>query len=412
MIFTRRRVEAFSEEQLRALGARSGVVIDSPEALRVGLGAVVDTLELPDGLTGAPDTVALFSRHRLTGDAAPPGTGLVLFGALPFAPGSPGSLHLYEVMVTQFRDGPTWVTSAGGAPSLDEMLATVEVPSQETQTATSLSNHPSGATYAHNVARAVERLRHEELQKVVLARSVTGEVDEIIDPAAVAQRLRRRETICTIYAVSVGDGNRFVGASPELLVSCSRGEVRCHPLAGTIAIPPNINPDDYQKWLLGSAKNLREHSLLVEAVLETLSPLFDVVSADEAPSIVALRTVAHLGTWIRASHPVNDNATALDFVAALHPTAAVAGLPQAAAIAVIEELEEMSRGFYAGPIGWVDEAGDGEWWIAIRGVIMNGRQFEAWAGAGIVSESDPVAERQETKDKLSSILAAVLVDRL
>ncbi len=412
MRFRRYLSAPLSTETLRALGARQGAVVDSPDVLRVGLGSVVDSLVLEHGLSEATPIAAFFDQHHLEGPDAPAGTGLLLFASLPFDRSESGHLDLYEITVTRFRDGDTWVTICDNAPDLELMLAEAELPSQETQSATALTLRPSGEEYAHNVARAVERLRSGEMDKVVLARSVVGTVDEAIDPAAVAQRLRRRETRCTIYASSVPGGRRFVGASPELLVSRIDGDVLCHPLAGTIAIPPHIAPDDYQNWLLGSAKNLREHSLLVDAVTTLLAEHYAVVTADPTPSIVSLRTVAHLGTWIRAREATVALTNALDLIALLHPTAAVGGLPQQRALQVINELEGMSRGHYAGPVGWIDEKGDGEWWIAIRGVMLEGRDFEAWAGAGIVSESDPVAEREETKDKLASILAAVLVDRL
>ena len=96
----------------------------------------------------------------------------------------------------------------------------------------------------------------------------------------------------------------------------------------------------------------------------------------------------------------------------LHPTAAVGGIPRVAAYELLQRLESFERGHYAGPVGWVDQSGDGEFWIGIRGVLVDGADFEAWAGAGIVSESDPIAEREETRDKLASVLSSVLVDRI
>jgi isochorismate synthase EntC len=94
----------------------------------------------------------------------------------------------------------------------------------------------------------------------------------------------------------------------------------------------------------------------------------------------------------------------------LHPTSAVGGVPHQSAYELIRRLEPVDRGFYAGPLGWIDANGDGEWWIGFRGVLVSGAEFEAWAGAGIVSESDPIAEREETKAKLASFLSSVLVD--
>ena len=135
--------------------------------------------------------------------------------------------------------------------------------------------------------------------------------------------------------------------------------------------------------------------------------------ADAEPSIVALRTVAHLGTRVSArSADAKGAPDALDVLRLLHPTAAVGGMPRESAYEVITRLEQHDRGLYAGPVGWMDANGDGEWWIGLRGVLLEGRSFEAWAGAGIVSESDPIAEREETKDKLAVVLSSVLVERV
>jgi len=207
------------------------------------------------------------------------------------------------------------------------------------------------------------------------------------------------------------DQRRYVGASPELLLRRTGPHVVSHPLAGTIALPPNVAPDDYQTWLLGSTKNLHEHSVPVNEIVTALASVFDDVVAEPTPSIVTLRTLAHLGTWIRASNvDSTPGPDALEVLRLLHPTSAVGGVPRRSAYDLIQRLEQHDRGVYAGPLGWIDHNGDGEWWIGFRGVLVRGTEFEAWAGAGIVSESDPTAEREETKAKLLSVLSSVLVD--
>ena len=278
--------------------------------------------------------------------------------------------------------------------------------------ARSLSYRPTPEEYAHHVALAVELLRRKEIDKVVLARAVLGVVEDAIDCGALAQRLRVREPSCCIYSLPLSDGRRYVGASPELLVRRRGIGVTCHPLAGTIAIPSDVDPVDFHAWLLGSTKNLHEHALLVDDVVSTLSQYYDDIVADATPSIVTLRTVAHLGTWIQGH--ISDGGKAPDVVELLnllHPTAAVGGLPRQPAYELLSQLEPFDRGHYAGPVGWLDQQGDGEFWIGIRGVMIDGAHFEAWAGAGIVSESDPIAEREETRDKLSSVLSALVRER-
>jgi len=407
----RYRVSGLDRNAVRAAAARTGFLVEDPQILRAGLGDVLETVSLPDGLRGAVNFTTAFARFTVLGENSPHCAGLVAFAALPFNRVSPSSFSLCTVTIVIDSTGDAWVTGPEGF-DIWSVLDTCELPVQHTQVASSLTFNPSGDEYAHNVATAVEVLRSGSIEKVVLARSVRGTVDASIDPAAVAQRLKQREPLCTIYAMPLPDGQRFVGASPELLVSRHQGVARCHPLAGTIALPPHVAPDDYQKWLLGSGKNLHEHAVVANEVRSSLERFYEAVESDPTPSIMALRTVAHLGTWITGTSPRDASTSALDLVAALHPTAAVGGLPRDAAYRLITELETLDRGHYAGPVGWIDGNGDGEFWIGIRGVQLYDNHFVAWAGAGIVSESDPIAEREETRDKLASVLAAVLVDRI
>jgi isochorismate synthase len=336
----------------------------------------------------------------------------VAFGALPYDRRAPSQLVVHAVTLMQNNQGEAWCTSVDGV-ALSEVLVMEPSVDQSAQSASALKYVPSGEEFARSVAHAVEELRRGDLVKVVLARAVEGHTDHPIDPGSVAQHFRQREVRCTVYGLALGDGRRFVGASPELLVGRRSGDATCHPLAGTIALPPNVDPESYQSWLLGSGKNLYEHRVLVTEVVEQLTTRYHEVHADPQPTIVTLRSVAHLGTWIRAHHDsVGEAPDALDLVALLHPTAAVGGIPRDTALALQSRLEPEPRGFYAGPVGWCDQQGDGDWWIGIRGVELMGAQFRAMAGAGIVSESDPVAEREETRDKLASVMSSVLIDRI
>jgi len=413
MKFERRFISPQRLDSLRALGAREGWLVETPDVLRVGFGRVADQIVLSSGLDEPTNAALALQRHELFGDDGPAGTGVVAFATLPFDRNAPGELQIPEFCITQMTSGQAWLSSLEGSSGWQEMLSSVVPPTQETQSLRSLTFQPTPEEYAHNVALAVEILRRKEIDKVVLARAVLGSVPEPIDPAAIAQRLRRREPICTLYSLPCSEGRRYVGVSPELLVRRRGVEVQCHPLAGTIALPPNVAPDDYETWLLGSTKNLHEHVVVVDEIVQNLSNVYDDIDADAEPSIVTLRTVAHLGTWITAtSHSLFAAPDALEVLRMLHPTAAVGGIPRESASALIQRLEQHDRGHYAGPVGWMDAQGDGEWWIGIRGVLLRGREFEAWAGAGIVSESDPIAEREETKDKLASVLTSVLVDRV
>ncbi len=411
MKFLRRQIPPQSPQVLRALSARSGWLVESPEVLRCGFGGPVAELALGPGFDAT--SLTLREDYDVTGDPGPSGSGVVAFASLPFERHQPSALAIARFVITQTRTGEAWVTARSDSPSWEPLLDEVSLPTQEPQSIRSLAYLPTPEEYAHNVALAVEVLRRKELDKIVLARAVTGTVPEPIDPAALAQRLRSREPLCTIYSLPLPDGRRYVGASPELLARRTGATIQLHPLAGTIALPPNVAPDDYENWLLGSTKNLHEHGVLVHDLIERLSHAYEDLRADAFPSIVALRTVAHLGTWITGVHRGDSDAPdALEILGLLHPTAAVGGIPREPATRLIERLEPHARGHYAGPVGWVDLDGDGEWWLGIRGVMVRDTSFEAWAGAGIVSESDPIAEREETRDKLASVLSSLLLDRV
>jgi isochorismate synthase len=413
MKFVREEIAPVEWDRLRTLGARDGWLVETTDILRSGFGGAAITIALEGGLNPHTDAVALLRSHELSGADGPPGTGIVAFGTLPFDRNAPGKLDVPRYVITQTKDGRAWLTSLDGSPDYRESLVDVAVATQATQSLRSLTYQPTPDEYAHKVALAVEILRRKEIDKVVLARAVLGSVPEALDGAAIANRLRVREPICTIYSLPTTAGRRYVGASPELLVRRLGATFQCNPLAGTIALPPNEAPDDYMTWLLGSTKNLHEHGVLVDDLVQQLSNSYDEITADPNPSIVTLRTIAHLGTWVSGvRHDADSAPDALELLRLLHPTAAVGGIPRNDAYELIVRLEEHDRGHYAGPIGWVDANGDGEWWIGIRGVIIDGTHFEAWAGAGIVSESDPIAEREETKDKLAVVLSSVLVERV
>jgi isochorismate synthase len=411
--FQRSALGPLNRDSLRTVGARSGWLIETPDVIRVGAGRIVEHIELAGGLGATTSATVVLSRHELRGDDGPAGTGVVAFGALPFDRNATGTLAVPEFVFTQFASGESWLTTSSTQDAWRKLYDAVIAPTQETQRPSAVTFQPAPEVYARHVAHAVEILRRKEIDKVVLARAVLGTVPEPLDAAAIAQRLAQREPICTLYSLPTDDGRRFVGASPELLVRRRANTIECHPLAGTITLPENVSPDDYETWLLGSTKNLHEHALVVDEIVSNLSNVYDDITVDAEPSIVALRTIAHLGTRLSARWSGDEAAPdALDVLRMLHPTPAVGGMPRESAYELLRRLEEHDRGNFAGPVGWIDATGDGEWWIGLRGVLLRGNEFEAWAGAGIVSESDPFAEREETKDKLAVVLGSVLVDPL
>jgi isochorismate synthase len=206
-----------------------------------------------------------------------------------------------------------------------------------------------------------------------------------------------------------GPDGIILGASPELLVARHGPAVSCLPLAGTVARGDTARADaDAQGRLAGSEKDRAEHRYVVEAVAEALRPLCAEFTVPPQPSLVAFRSVAHLGTRIsgRLDAPVD----VLQLVDRLHPTPAVGGTPRAEALKVIADGEPDERGYWAGPVGWVDAAGDGEWMIGIRSARLDddGTVLTVRAGSGIVAGSDPDAEAAETNVKLAAVLDAAV----
>jgi len=253
------------------------------------------------------------------------------------------------------------------------------------------------------VAEAVRRIDAGDLTKVVLARELEVEADQPFDPVRLLAALRDAAPLSYAYCV---DG--FVGATPELLVSRVGDVVRAHPMAGTL--PRTGDPDaDARRAgdLLRSHKNRVEHQITIDMVHDTLLPWCSYLDAEPGPSIVAAGPVQHLATLVegRLSAPLPS---ALELVAALHPTPAVGGWPRDEALALQSELEDADRGRYAGPVGWVDANGNGVLGVGIRGVQLAGASARLFAGVGVVEGSDPVAELEETRAKARAVLSVLV----
>jgi isochorismate synthase len=271
---------------------------------------------------------------------------------------------------------------------------------------------PSPAGYAETVRTALERIRGGQVDKVVLARTLQLEaLDDWSVPELLAELVGRNPS-ATSLAVPLDDpadpkARWLVGATPELLLRRRGPSVLLRPLAGSI--PRSPEPDEDMRRsdaLMSSDKDRREHQFVVDAVVESLSPFCRTITAPE-PELVATPAVWHLATRITAL--LNDtDTTSVDLVAALHPTPAVGGSPRKQALKVIDEIEDLDRGCYAGAVGWQDVHGDGEWVVAVRCAEVSGRSLRIFAGAGIVEGSDPDAEVAETAAKMRTVLDAAI----
>src|SRR5262249_42433721 len=252
----------------------------------------------------------------------------------------------------------------------------------------------SAPEWEQAVGEAVRRITHSTLRKVVLARDLHASAENQIDVRVLLRRLAARYPGCYTFAC---DG--LVGATPELLISKDGWEVSSLVLAGTA--PRGASPEqdsDLARALLGSAKENEEHEYAAASLRDSLSPLCAAMYVTPRPELIRLPNVQHLGTRVRGT--LASPRSALALVAAVHPTAAVGGTPTDAAVEVIRELESMDRERYAGAVGWVDAAGNGEWGIALRCAQLDGNKARLFAGGGIVAGSDPAAELAETESKL------------
>ncbi len=398
---------------LIAIGARTGLLWSREQMHFAGIGKALQ-IQVPSIALVHQAAEQLADIHTDAASTATGyGTGPVAFGALPFDREQPGTLVVPEITLGSAPDGRRWVTVVTEDDvtiDLDRVMARVTaageraVPAGPEPTSFNLSSSLAPEIWRDEVVGfAKSRIAAGELDKAVLARELVLRTDSPIDPAQVIERLNRSFGNAILFSI---DG--FVGASPELLVSRIGDIVRAHPLAGTA--PRSSDPGEDQRSsarLLSSDKDRWEHRVTIEWLLNTLLPFCSFVDAEPEPTIVTLANVHHLGTRVegRLSSPA---ASALELVRALHPTPAVGGDPQDRALELIVALERMDRARYAGPVGWMDSAGNGEFAVGIRSAQLEGTEARLWAGVGVVNDSDPAAELRETRSKFQAMLSALL----
>ncbi|MGH3387854.1 MAG: isochorismate synthase [Actinomadura sp.] len=326
-----------------------------------------------------------------------PGSGPVAFGSFSFDPKSGDSVLIVPKAVLGRRDGQAWFTTIG-----DDTDPLTLVRPQAPPTALSWSDGTLTATrWTQAVAAAVERIREGRLGKVVLARDVNAVAGSPIDPRVLISRLAERFPACYTFACA-----GLVGATPELLIRRVGDQVDSLVLAGTSA--RGTDPaDDRERGerLFRSAKDREEHGYAADMVRDALAPLCAELTVPAEPRLLTLPNVIHLASPVHGR--LERERSVLDVVAALHPTPAVCGTPTDVAMDLIRELEVMDRGRYAGPVGWVDARGDGEWGIALRCAEIDGPRARLFAGCGIVADSDPQAELAEAQTKFRAMQYAL-----
>jgi isochorismate synthase len=323
----------------------------------------------------------------------------LLLGAIPFAAGRSGRLiaprHLTNARIPNL--------GAASDPAVRRVARTVRLA-------------PSGDGYRRRVAAVLQQINrgNGDLRKVVLGRRLTLEFDVPIDPLELIGHLQRDPQVTTfclpIHSGPDSDPEWFVGATPELLIAKAGARIHSEPLAGSARRHADPSLDRHAaEELARSDKDRREHAAVVEWIADRLSPYCRDLNLPSTPALTSTATMWHLGTSI--SGELRDPETSsLELAAVLHPTPAVCGLPYGLAMDAIAEQEPFDRGFYGGVVGWCSANGDGRWMVAIRCAEIAGSTARLFAGAGIVSGSDPGAEFDETSAKLVTLLQALGVD--
>jgi isochorismate synthase len=347
-----------------------------------------------------------------TGHAGP---SAVAVGGFAYRPGRDPSgpwsgfpavlLRVPMLAVTRVRGRTFAIAAATGAESLLELAHTgMRAPAARRLDVTSVRN-PVAWTAA--VETAATRLRAGDAAKVVLAREVVARGDGVVSAGMVARSLRAAYPSCFTYLVTGADGTAFAGASPELLIRRSGGRAYSQPMAGSVARGASEAEDDQlARQLEASAKDNAEHRLASDFVVEALRPFARSVVA-RPPEVVRFTNIQHLATGVTAEL-LDPTADALELAAALHPTPAVGGWPRAAADELIDELEAMERGWYAGAVGWIDARGDGEFAVALRCGLLWEDGARLYAGVGVMPDSDPARELEETELKFKALLSALI----
>lgn len=343
--------------------------------------------------------VANFSIHN---NVHGTGTGPILFTSFAFDEKQPSVLIIPQIVIGQ-KNGKSWITWIGEQSQPDiSQLKNAAISGEITWGAGSISED----RWRNQVAGAISAIKSDQLEKVVLARDLSAHSTTEIDARQLIKRLEIEYPSTWLFLV---DG--LIGATPELLVRLNKSLVTSRVLAGTIRKTGDEDRDlALAASLAKSSKDLEEHEYAVRSVADALAPFCTSTNVPESPFVLHLSNVMHLATDVTGV--LNDSAQPTDIftlISKLHPSAAVCGTPTEKAQKLIGELEEMDRGRYAGPVGWIDVHGDGEIAIALRcgQLSNNNKSIRIFAGCGIVAGSDPEKEFAESQAKLMPMRTAL-----
>jgi menaquinone-specific isochorismate synthase len=373
------------------------------------------------------------ARECLSGEALadepaglPAGAGAVWVGGFAFDPEgggtspwsslAPASMVLPELSICR-SGGGTFLTVNAVVRPRDDPAAKAEalgarLAGLRDESLPLLDPHPTSRVeissvrppgeFERTIAAATERIGRGEMSKLVLAREVLVNAASAHDPGALFGALREQFPSCFCFCCGTREA-AFIGASPELLVRRSGASVSTVALAGSIRRSSDPAVDDHLgEQLLRSDKDRREQAIVAERIARSLRPHAVWVEAAPEPEIVKVANIQHLATPLLAQ--LAEPRSAVELAGLLHPTPAVGGEPWPGSASAIPELEQMDRGWYAGPVGWMDATEDGEFCVALRSALLRDREARLYAGVGVVAGSDPAAELAETEIKLEALL--------
>ncbi|WP_087023185.1 isochorismate synthase [Thaumasiovibrio subtropicus] len=355
----------------------------SPQSTMMGLGKQSVFFEPISFKRLAEKSRQMLSGAKLNTDDNP-----VLFGVIPFDEKTPTRLVIPEQLYVSSSTRATTERAASVAKSARVISAA------------------SGMGYKQGVEEALHRFSTSELSKVVLSRALEVATEDDIEESGLLKNLLKINSKGYTFAVDIGDCSKLMGASPELLVAKRGSYLTSNPLAGSRPRQNSEQENEKSRLsLLNTAKDLHEHGLVVEEVERVLSRHCRNLYTPMVPSVIETNTMLHLSTLLEGQAS-NPDINVLEVAAELHPTPAVCGFPRHQAYRAIQDIEQFDRGYFTGMVGWCDARGNGEWVVTIRCAEVQKRLMRVFAGAGIVSESHPQSELDETGAKMKTMLSA------
>ncbi|MRH44780.1 isochorismate synthase [Aquibacillus halophilus] len=355
-----------------------------------------------------------------------PGTGPIAIGGFSFDPEKEKTRMWQQFPASQFRvpaylltivDGVTYLTiNTVVRPEDHQKQMEFNIAKNKKMLLANNTSLPEGPVinskieidpvgWKELVRRATNDIKEEKADKIVLAREMRVTFEKKANISPILSKLTKAQTNSYIFAFENSD-SCFLGATPERLVRVEDQHLLSTCLAGTAPRGKN-KEEDYQIGLdlLRDVKNREEHEFVVKMIRDAVTACCIDVDVPSQPVLYPLKNLQHLYTPVKAR--LKSEYTIIDVVKRLHPTPALGGLPKVKSLEYIRENEELDRGWYGAPIGWLDAYKNGEFAVAIRSALIQGTEASLFSGCGVVKDSDPEAEYQETNIKFTPMLSVL-----